>query len=106
MSLPTKAPAWANHITLLLQEIQKITGNNIYPLKMENIIFDLSRNLFPDAPITKIEGQDFGNGFEGMLLHVPQSKNEWGIIYNTAIKSSGRVNFTLAHEFGHYLYMR
>ncbi|MEQ1789339.1 MAG: ImmA/IrrE family metallo-endopeptidase [Rickettsiales bacterium] len=41
-----------------------------------------------------------------MLLRVSQSKNEWGIIYNTAIKSSGRINFTLAHEFGHYLLHR
>jgi Zn-dependent peptidase ImmA (M78 family) len=106
MSLPTKAPAWANHITILLQTIQKTTGNSMYPIKIKDIIFDLSRSFFPDAPITKITGENFGNGFEGMLLRVSQSKNEWGIIYNTAIKSSGRINFTLAHEFGHYLLHR
>ena len=73
---------------------------------MKDIIPDLSRNFFPDAPITKISGEDFGSKFEGMLLRASQSKNEWGIIYNTAIKSSGRINFTLAHEFGHYLLHR
>jgi hypothetical protein len=29
-----------------------------------------------------------------------------GIIYNHAITSKGRINFTLAHEFGHYLIHR
>ena len=30
----------------------------------------------------------------------------WGILFNTDIASPGRINFTLAHEFGHYLLHR
>lgn len=106
MSLPTKPPAWANYISRLFQEVQKITGENMYPVRVKDIAADVSRQFFPDAPITKISGEDFKGGFEGMLLRVPQTKNEWGIVYNTAIKSPGRINFTLAHELGHYLLHR
>src|SRR3546814_9114430 len=37
---------------------------------------------------------------------MPGAKRGWGIIYNDAITSKGRINFTLAHEFGHYLLHR
>ena len=33
-------------------------------------------------------------------------KQGWGILYNTNIGSPGRTNFTLGHEFGHYLLHR
>src|SRR6266571_3775794 len=35
----------------------------------------------------------------------PRAKG-WGIFYNSAISSEGRINFTLGHEFGHYLIHR
>ncbi len=106
MNLPTKPPAWAIRISRLLQEVQKITGESMYPVRVKDIATDISRQFFPDAPITRISGEDFSGGFEGMLHRVPQTKGEWGIVYNTAIKSSGRINFTLAHELGHYLLHR
>ena len=106
MSLPTKPPAWAIRISKLLQEIEKITGETMYPISVKDIAADISKQFFPDAPITKIPGESFSGGFEGMLHRVPQTKNDWGIVYNTAIKSPGRINFTLAHELGHYLLHR
>ncbi len=36
----------------------------------------------------------------------PGGNGEWGIIYNDSITSPGRINFTLAHELGHYLMHR
>lgn len=30
----------------------------------------------------------------------------WGIFYNSGIESRGRINFTLGHEFGHYMLHR
>jgi len=36
----------------------------------------------------------------------PGRQEGWGIFYNSAIQSRGRVNFTLAHELGHYLLHR
>lgn len=33
----------------------------------------------------------------------PQGKAAWSIVYNDALPVRGRINFVLAHEFGHYL---
>lgn len=106
MNLPVKPPAWAIRISKLLQEIEKLTGEVMYPVRVKDIAADVSRQFFPDSPITKITGEDFSGGFEGMLQRIPNAKDEWGIVYNTAIKSPGRINFTLAHELGHYLLHR
>ena len=106
MNLPTRPPAWANKISRLLQEIEKYTGEVMYPVKIQDIAVDISKQFFPDSPITRITGEDFSGAFEGALARVPNSKDEWGIAYSTAIKSKGRINFTLAHEFGHYLLHR
>lgn len=40
---------------------------------------------------------------DGLLQKTPQG---WIILYNENIKYSGRINFTLAHELGHYLLHR
>lgn len=106
MTLPSKPPAWANKISIVLQEFQKLTGNSLYPVRVQDIATDLSKQFFPSAPITKITGEEFSEGFEGVLKRVPNTKDDWGIIYNTAIRSPGRINFTLAHELGHYLLHR
>lgn len=106
MSLPTRPPAWANKISGLLQQIEKLTGEVMYPVQIQEIAVEISKQFFPDSPITRIEGQDFAGAFEGALTPIPNSKDEWGIAYSTAIKSPGRINFTLAHEFGHYLLHR
>jgi hypothetical protein len=45
-------------------------------------------------------------GFDGALYRAPAGKKGWGIFYNSAISSEGRINFTLGHEFGHYLIHR
>jgi IrrE N-terminal-like domain len=45
-------------------------------------------------------------GFDGALFRAPAGRKGWGIIYNNRITSKGRINFTLAHEFGHYLLHR
>lgn len=106
MQLPTKPPAWAIKISNLLQEIEKHTNEVMYPVKIKDIAVDISKQFFPESPITCITGEDFSGAFEGALARIPNTKNDWGIAYNTAIKSSGRINFTLAHELGHYLLHR
>jgi hypothetical protein len=45
-------------------------------------------------------------GFDGALYRAPANKTGWGIVYNNALASRGRINFSLAHEFGHYLLHR
>lgn len=106
MALPNTPVAWAIKISNLLQAIQAGTGEPMYPVNVQEVAMHISEHFFPEAPISKISGEAFNGNFEGALIQVPGTKHSWGIAYNTAIKSSGRVNFTLAHEFGHYLLHR
>ena len=106
MSLPTTPEGWAIHLTKLLDHVRKAHAIARFPIDVASIAKDYSRQVFPDAPITMVEGLDLSKGLEGMLMPNPHSEGEWGIIYNTNIASPGRRNFTLAHELGHYLLHR
>ncbi|MGE0251230.1 MAG: ImmA/IrrE family metallo-endopeptidase [Dongiaceae bacterium] len=104
MNLPTKPISCAIRITQLIQAVQRETGEVFYPISVEKIAIDISRQFFPDEPISEVMGINLGD-CEGMLCRVP-GKKEWKIIYNNSIRSKGRVNFTVAHELGHYLLHR
>lgn len=93
---------WATDISSILNKVQ---GANHFPIVVPEIAREYSRSVFPDDPITLIHGESLP-GFDGALLRAPLGKRGWGIIYNKDIASKGRVNFTLAHEFGHYLVHR
>jgi hypothetical protein len=69
------------------------------------VALELSRKWFPDDPLSLVQGADLP-GFDGALLPAPPGEKGWGIFYNSAVTSKGRINFTLAHEFGHYLIHR
>ena len=76
-----------------------------FPINVEAIARDYSRSVFPEEPITLVQGRAFSPQFEGALMR-KSGTSEWGIFYNSAIASPGRKNFTLAHELGHYLIHR
>ena len=106
MKLPNSPEGWAIKLSTLLKAVHEAHGTNPFPVKIKDLAEDYSRQVFPDNPITMIEGKGLGTKFEGMTLPKPDGSGEWGIIYNTAVPSKGRINFTLAHEFGHYLLHR
>ncbi|MDM8012187.1 MAG: ImmA/IrrE family metallo-endopeptidase [Parasphingorhabdus sp.] len=93
---------WAIDLTLVLKARD---GDDRFPLDVKSLAKAYSHQVFPDDPVTMLKGDDLGR-FEGGLYKAPPGKKGWGIIYNSAIKSPGRINFTLAHEFGHYLVHR
>jgi len=93
---------WAIDISHVLN---KVLGADHFPINIEQVAREYSRQRFPDDPITLVAG-DVLPRFDGALVRAPAGKKGWGIIYNRAIKSQGRINFTLAHEFGHYLLHR
>lgn len=66
---------------------------------------EISRGKFPDDPISLVKGKALP-GFEGALMKAPAGKKGWGIFYNSDVRSEGRIRFTQAHEFGHYLLHR
>jgi hypothetical protein len=106
MSLPTTPEGWAIHLSRLVKVVHEAHGIPRFPVNVASIATDYSRNVFPKNPITLVQGAALGTRFEGQLLPHPGNNGEWGIIYNSAIRSKGRINFTLGHELGHYLLHR
>lgn len=108
MTLPHTPIGWANHLSKLVRHFHDAHGTPRFPIRVTDIAIEYSRNVFPGAPITKVDGIDLSREFEGMLMPIGSGAGtgEWGIIYNSAITSRGRINFTLAHELGHYLLHR
>lgn len=93
---------WAIDIS---QVLNKVLGADHFPIKIEQVAIEFSRQRFPDDPLTLVKG-DVLPRFDGALVRAPSGEKGWGIVYNKAIASPGRINFTLAHEFGHYLLHR
>lgn len=106
MGLPNNPISWANRLTTILDGFNSTHGLDRFPINVANVSREFSKQFFPNEPITLVEGQDFSDQFEGMLLPNPNKNGEWGIIYNSSLKSKGRINFTIAHELGHYFLHR
>ena len=106
MKTPTTPEGWAIRLSKLIKAFHDIHGLDRFPIDVSQVAGEFSRQVFPDAPITMINGGKFSKKFEGMLMPCPKGTGEWGIIYNDSITSPGRINFTLSHELGHYLMHR
>lgn len=106
MTLPSTPEGWAIHLTRLVKIFHEVHGLDRFPIKVASLAVEYSRQVYPKAPITLVAGIDLSSKFDGMLMPSPHAAGEWGIVYNKAILSPGRINFTLAHELGHYLLHR
>lgn len=93
---------WANDLTLMMTQV---LGQERFPVDVAKLAIEYSKEVFPTDPITKVIRRPF-DGFEGALIPRGGDSKEWGIGYSSKITSTGRANFTLAHEFGHYLLHR
>lgn len=100
----TDAKKWpmaeANRLSAMLRTV--LQGDR-FPVDVKQLALEYSRTCFPEAPIAQVEGQDIP-GFEGMLIE-HKNKTKWMVVYNDQLPP-GRVRFTLAHEFGHYVMHR
>lgn len=93
---------WAIDLSLLLNAVK---GTDRFPVDIAELALEYSKTRFPEDPILRVAGDDLP-GFDGALMKARRGKPGWGILYNSAFKSRGRINFTLAHELGHYLLHR
>lgn len=98
------ANRWAADLTRLLDHVYAGSDTR-FPVKVSDLACEYSVQRFGADAITKVRGASLGR-FDGALYRAPSGKSGWGIIYNDSIASKGRINFTLAHEFGHYLLHR
>jgi len=90
---------WAMDITHVLNALG---SESRFPVDIKQLSLKYSRQLFPDDPIIAVKGDSLPD-FEGALYPIGEPRRGWAIIYNDLIKSNGRIRFTIAHEFGHYL---
>ena len=93
---------WAIDLSVMMN---KVLGPEHFPISIPVLAREYSSQRYPDDPISVVAGDNLP-GFDGALIKAPKGKKGWGIFFNGAIKSEGRINFTLAHEFGHYLVHR
>lgn len=102
--VPPKAPiAEANRLSMLLNIG---FGTERFPVNVEQLAKDYARQFGHDDAITNVIGKNLP-GLEGALYAIENSgKIEWALLYNSAVEVPGRVRFTMAHEFGHYILHR
>ena len=101
MTEAKKPMAEAIRISVMLN---KVLGPERFPVKVDELSLEYSRQCCPDSPIDKVQGEDLGS-FDG-LLTANKTGSKWLILYNSATPSEGRIRFTIAHEFGHYILHR
>jgi len=93
---------WAIDISLVLNAA---LGKDRFPVDVALVAKEYSAQRYPDDPVSLVVGRSLPH-VDGALCRAPTGKKGWGIFYNSAIASEGRINFTLGHEFGHYLIHR
>ena len=102
MTRPFSPERWAFEITHLLNAV---FGAERFPIDIPTVAREYTAQRFPDDPIISVQGDNLP-GFDGALFRAPTGRKGWGIIYNNQMSSKGRINFTLAHELGHFLLHR
>jgi hypothetical protein len=75
-----------------------------FPINAGALAQEWSRNVVPEAPIGELHAKDL-KGFEGGLFWL-KGRKVWALLYHPHPDLPGRSNFTVAHEFGHYVLHR
>lgn len=94
---PQSPSAWG----IQLAKLWLLSGKSL-PVDVKELALEFSSHK--TDPITKIAGHSV-SGIDGMLIQRSEKKC-WYILYQENIDVPGRINFTLAHELGHYVLHR
>lgn len=68
-------------------------GEDRFPVDVESLALEYSKETSPSDPIVKIKKSDVDN-FEGALIKHP-NKSQWMILYKENIRSEGRKDLRL-----------
>lgn len=71
---------------------------------MAALATEFSHKTCPEEPIALVEGRTL-DGCAGTLFPSTDTPRRWAIVYDSS-QSPGRRNFTIGHEFGHYMLHR
>lgn len=98
MSDPTTPVGWGIQLAKLW-----IASGQSFPVRVKDLALEVTKARFPE-PIGVVTPHGV-EGIDGMLSK-RQKKKDWCISYDESVTVPGRVNFTIAHELGHYLLHR
>lgn len=87
-----------------IHQALRLLGEDIVNLDIRDLAIHWSRNISSSAPIIGVKSVPIPS-FEGMLAKSPRGEG-WMIGVNDQIQSAGRIRFTIAHEFGHFILHR
>jgi hypothetical protein len=95
MTEPTTPVAWGIQLSKLW-----LASGQTFPVDVKVLALEVTTQRFED-PIGSVVPHGVP-GIDGMLS-LRAKKDYWVISYDETVSIPGRVNFTLAHELGHYL---
>lgn len=94
----------ANRLTRVLDTFHEAHGGSRYPVDVEKLALGCAELFQWPDPIVEVKAADIP-GFDGGLFKDTESQR-WLLLYNSSVRSVGRVRFTQAHELGHYVLHR
>lgn len=94
----------ANRLTAMLDAVLGLDRFDRGPVDVERLAIEYSAQTAPATPIHEVIDRDL-KGCVGALVYSDTVPRQWGIVCSTG-QTPGRRNFTIAHEFGHYLLHR
>jgi Zn-dependent peptidase ImmA (M78 family) len=94
----------ANNLTMMLDTVLGLNRFEDGPVDVERLAIEYSKMTAPATPIREVIDRDL-SGCVGALVYSDTPPRQWGIVCSTG-QSPGRRNFTIAHEFGHYVLHR
>ena len=100
MTEQRSAAAWGIRLARLWRDL----AGRPYPINVKEFAIEYSVQTSPSAPIGEIREVNLA-GFEGGLFWLPNKKH-WVLLYQANPDLEGRTNYTLAHEFGHFVLHR
>lgn len=94
----------AARLTLMLDAVLGKDRFERGPVDVERLALEYSAQTAPAEPIDRVVGDDL-QGCMGALVPGEGEPRKWAIMYDID-QSEGRKNFTIGHEFGHYILHR
>lgn len=98
MSDPSTPAAWGIQLSKLW-----LAAGQGFPVNVEALAIEVTKQRFSE-PISLVVPHGI-DGIDGMLSKRKKHK-DWCISFDENVTIAGRINFTVAHEFGHYLLHR
>ena len=98
MSDPTTPVAWGIQYAKLW-----LASGQGFPVNVEMLALEVTKQRFSE-PVGRVVAHGI-DGIDGMLSR-RKKHMDWCISYDEKVSILGRINFTVSHEFGHYLLHR